>query len=64
MEMLINEVCPCVDMYMPIYAINLPKRKDRREHIVSEFNKRSEFELHLSMQVAIVIADWDYGKVL
>ena len=46
MEMLINEVCLCVDMYMPIYAINLPERKDRREHIVSEFNKRSEFELH------------------
>ena len=46
MEMLINEVCPCMDMYMPIYAINLPERKDRKEHIVSEFNKRSEFELH------------------
>ena len=46
MEMLINKVCPCVDMYMPMYAINLPERKDRKEHILSEFNKHSEFELH------------------
>lgn len=30
---------------MKIFAINLPKRKDRRNHIQNQFHKRSEFQL-------------------
>lgn len=45
-ESLIKRICPAVDTYIPIFAINLPERTDRKEHILLEFSERKEFELN------------------
>ena len=64
MEMLITKVCPCVDMYMPMYAINLPERKIEKNTFFLSLINVVSLNYILSMQVAIVIAVWGYGKVL
>lgn len=33
------------DISIPTYVINLPKRIDRKKHIIAQFNNRSEFEV-------------------
>lgn len=33
--------------YVPVYAINVKERKDRRSHIIHEFENKPEFKLHL-----------------
>lgn len=32
---------------IPTYIINIPERKDRREHVLKEFDGRREFDIHL-----------------
>ena len=32
-------------LYIPVYAINLPTRKERRKHLLSQFSNKKEFEL-------------------
>lgn len=34
-------------VYIPVYAINLRERKDRRNHIINQFKGRKEFDFHL-----------------
>lgn len=34
-------------VYIPIYAINMKSREKRRQHIVSQFEGRKEFDFHL-----------------
>lgn len=34
--------------YIPVYAINMKEREDRRNHILREFEGKPEFELHLT----------------
>lgn len=36
-----------IQFYIPVYAINMSERKERREHIIRQFEGRSEFEFHL-----------------
>ena len=45
-ETLLKKICPDVETYIPIFAINLPERTDRKKHITLEFSERKEFELH------------------
>ena len=33
------------DIILPTYIINLPERKDRREHIIRQFNGKKEFDV-------------------
>ena len=33
--------------YIPVYAINMKEREERRKHIVREFEGKPEFEFHL-----------------
>jgi len=35
------------DLCLPVYIINLPERKDRLEHILNEFEGRTEFEINV-----------------
>lgn len=39
--------CEPTDSFMPVYAINLKERTDRRAHICAEFAGRKEFAFHL-----------------
>lgn len=36
-----------IQFYIPVYAINMSERKERREHIIRQFEGKSEFEFHL-----------------
>lgn len=35
------------EVYIPVYAINLKNREKRKQHIVSQFEGRKEFDFHL-----------------
>lgn len=35
------------DFYIPTFVINLKERKERRDHIISEFNGKSEFKMQI-----------------
>lgn len=41
------EECKKINVYIPVYAINMKEREDRREHIINEFKGKPEFKLHL-----------------
>lgn len=43
LEQIMNADKP--DYYIPVYAINLKERTDRREHLLKEFQNKEEFEL-------------------
>ena len=36
-----------IEFYIPVYAINMKERSERREHIIRQFEGKSEFEFHL-----------------
>lgn len=36
-----------INLYIPVYAINMKEREDRRQSIINEFEMKPEFELHL-----------------
>lgn len=44
-EQVVNEKLP--EFYIPVYAINMKEREERRRHIISEFQNRKEFQFNL-----------------
>lgn len=47
-----NNVFDCVlddeeELYIPVYAINIKEREDRRSHIIKEFENKIEFQFNL-----------------
>lgn len=44
---ILSEIRKNTDVYIPVYAINMKERKDRRRNIINEFEGKTEFELHL-----------------
>lgn len=48
MERIITELSEdAIQFYIPVYAINMSERKERREHIIRQFEGKLEFEFHL-----------------
>ena len=47
MENLFNKIIISTDVYISTYVINVKNKKERKEHILSEFRGRKEFDLHL-----------------
>jgi hypothetical protein len=41
---------------IPVFVINLKKRVDRREHILTQFDGRSEFDIHLTEPLPHILA--------
>ena len=46
-QLLNNSNNPLNSLYIPVYAINLPTRTERRKHLLNQFKNKKEFELIL-----------------
>lgn len=46
-EQIFNKLWDKQDIYVPVYAINMKERTERRKHIISQFEGREEFDFHL-----------------
>lgn len=48
MDKIISELLEdAIESYIPVYAINMKERSERREHIIQQFEGKPEFEFHL-----------------
>ena len=47
MNSLMESMGQAPDVYIPVYAINVKEREDRRKHIYAEFEGKHEFAFHL-----------------
>lgn len=49
MNQIINQLINDIEekVFIPVFAINLQERKDRRDHIIHEFENKDEFEFNL-----------------